>query len=155
MEVSPASRVDVVDAAAVVRQLREFIRFFLRMPGASGQSFTAYGVLSTLVNVGPQRISDLAESERVTQPGMTALVNRLEKEGLVARRPDPTDGRAVLVTATPAAPEALGERDLRRTERFAELLARLDGDERDRLAAALPVLARLVTLDREIEGEGR
>jgi DNA-binding MarR family transcriptional regulator len=38
----------------------------------------------------------------VTQSAMTQIVTRLERDGLVERRPDPTDGRAVLVSVTPA-----------------------------------------------------
>jgi DNA-binding MarR family transcriptional regulator len=48
----------------------------------------------------PQRITELAAREGVTQPAITLLVNRLEEQRWVERRRDPTDGRAVLVAIT-------------------------------------------------------
>src|ERR1700722_10185673 len=48
----------------------------------------------------PQRITELAAPEGVTQPAITLLVNRLEEQRWVERRRDPTDGRAVLVAIT-------------------------------------------------------
>jgi DNA-binding MarR family transcriptional regulator len=44
----------------------------------------------------------LAEATYVTSGGMTNLVKRLESNGLVARRPDPGDGRGTLVRITDA-----------------------------------------------------
>src|SRR5580698_2799612 len=63
-------------------------------------SRTEVGVLRTL-NDGSRRITELATEERVTQPAITLLVNRLEERGWVKRIPDPSDGRAVLVSLTP------------------------------------------------------
>ncbi|HSV35071.1 MAG TPA: MarR family transcriptional regulator [Ramlibacter sp.] len=39
----------------------------------------------------------------LTKGGITKCISRLEAQGLVERRPDPTDGRGVLVAATPRA----------------------------------------------------
>src|ERR1700761_8054945 len=69
-------------------------------------SRTEVGVLRRL-DAGPRRISELAADEGVTQPAITLLVNRLEERGWVLRTPDPTDGRAVLVSHTPTGEEAL------------------------------------------------
>ncbi len=46
--------------------------------------------------------TELAESTYLSSGGMANLVKRLEAAGLVARRPDPADGRGVLVALTPA-----------------------------------------------------
>ena len=67
-----------------------------------GVSATAFTTLDRLAFAGPMRISDLAEREGISQPGMTSLVNRLEGEGLAKRAADPTDGRASLVSVTEA-----------------------------------------------------
>jgi DNA-binding MarR family transcriptional regulator len=45
--------------------------------------------------------SELAEARLVTAGGMTVRLNRLERAGLVQRRPNPRDGRGVLVRLTP------------------------------------------------------
>src|SRR3984885_1280738 len=64
-------------------------------------SLTSMSTLATLELTGPRRITDLAASEGVTQPSMTALVTALERLGLVKRRSDPSDRRVALVTLTP------------------------------------------------------
>jgi DNA-binding MarR family transcriptional regulator len=55
-------------------------------------------------NLDPEgtRLTELARRARMTQPSMTELVAGLEASGYLARRPDPTDGRARLVMLTPA-----------------------------------------------------
>ncbi|SMQ86050.1 DNA-binding transcriptional regulator, MarR family [Devosia lucknowensis] len=45
----------------------------------------------------------IAERAGVEQATMTATLNRMERDGLVSRRPNPDDGRSQLVTLTPAA----------------------------------------------------
>lgn len=47
------------------------------------------------------RLSELAAWAGMTRPSMAELVDELEGQGLVERRPDPTDGRAKLICLTP------------------------------------------------------
>lgn len=65
-------------------------------PAAAG----TWRTLAALNELGPTRVSDLAEWQRVSQPTMTTLLRRMEQHGLVERRPDPADGRASLVSMT-------------------------------------------------------
>lgn len=88
-----------------------FSRIVGRVPGVQ-YSTVAWRVLSRLSS-GPARISALAHLQRVAQPTMTALVQRLEGEQWVTRAADPEDGRATLVSITPAGDTALA--DYRRT----------------------------------------
>jgi DNA-binding MarR family transcriptional regulator len=112
--------------------------------GAHGElSRTAASVLATLRDAGPQRITALAAAETVAQPSMTALVGRLERDGLVERIADPTDARAVLARLTDRGSERLQARRGARAARLQERLEALDPDERSALAAALPVLRKL------------
>src|SRR3954469_13303557 len=53
-------------------------------------SRTEVGVLRSL-RARPRRITELAAEERVTQPAITLLVNRLADKGWVERTTDPTD----------------------------------------------------------------
>jgi len=55
-----------------------------------------------LWDAGPQRQADLAAEFDTDSASMTRTVQRLERAGLVRRRPDPGDGRATLVDSTPA-----------------------------------------------------
>jgi DNA-binding MarR family transcriptional regulator len=112
--------------------------------GGAGQlSRTATSVLATLRDSGPQRVTALAAVEAVAQPTMTTLVGRLERQGLVARGPDPADARAVRVAITADGLERLEARRAARTALLADRLAALDERERSVLASALPVLDKL------------
>jgi len=106
-------------------------------------SRTEVGVLRSL-NAGPRRITELAADERVTQPAITLLVNRLEERGWVRRTADPSDGRAVLVSLTPVG-EAVFEQ-LRAEYRalLHEEMAMLDDSEVAALAAAVEILDKLI-----------
>ncbi|WP_104164058.1 MarR family winged helix-turn-helix transcriptional regulator [Cryobacterium sp. N22] len=63
-------------------------------------SSTDSWLLERVVVAGPLRMSKLAGWMAVDKSTMTTEIRRLEKSGLVTRRSDPTDRRAVLITAT-------------------------------------------------------
>jgi DNA-binding MarR family transcriptional regulator len=109
-------------------------------------SLTAASTLRRLEQSGPHRISDLATTEDVTQPAMTQLVSRLERDGLARRCPDPADGRVVLVRITDGGCELLRRRREVRAEKLFDLMVRLDPAEREAIMAALPALDRLAEL---------
>ena len=68
----------------------------------SGQvSFGTYDVLVQLSEAGGSlRHRDLLERLVISQPGLSRKVERLESAGLVERKPDPADGRGVIVKLT-------------------------------------------------------
>ena len=111
----------------------------------SDLSRSAAATLAHLRDDGPQRIGTLAAGESVTQPTMTCLIQRLERERLVQRAPDPEDGRAARIAITPAGVAALDERAARRAAALAPHLDRLDTQERRALADALDAIATLLT----------
>jgi MarR family transcriptional regulator for hemolysin len=49
----------------------------------------------------------LAERAAVEQPTMANTLNRMQRDGLIVRTPDPADRRSALVSLTPAAAEKL------------------------------------------------
>ncbi|GAA4252351.1 MarR family transcriptional regulator [Dactylosporangium darangshiense] len=106
-------------------------------------SLTAASTLRRLEREGPRRLTELATAEGVTQPAMTQLVQRLEREGLASRAADPADGRVVLVQVTPAGIVLLERRRAVRAEHLAVLLADLSDEDQALIAAALPALERL------------
>lgn len=68
-----------------------------------------YDVLLEL-NAAPNRclrMQDLGEQVVLSRSRVSRLVDDLEREGLVARRPDPDDGRAILACITPHGRTAL------------------------------------------------
>lgn len=107
-------------------------------------SKSALSALSRLDTLGPLRITDLAEREGLTQPGMTTLVNRLVGGGLAARRADPDDGRAVLVELTATGLARLTDYRVSRTRIIAARLERMDPESLLSLAQAVPALRRFV-----------
>lgn len=130
-------------AAELLPQLSALTRTLAR--GASNLSRTQISVLRTLRDDGPTRISDLAAGERVAQPSMTTLINRLERQGLVERTSDPADLRAVRVSLTTQGSRALAAAVAEIEARLAAQLGRLSGEDRDALSAVMPVFARLNT----------
>jgi DNA-binding MarR family transcriptional regulator len=52
------------------------------------------------IDAAGTRLTDLASRAGITRPSMLALVDELERHGLVERRPDPSDKRAKLIALT-------------------------------------------------------
>lgn len=72
-----------------------------------GLSLAKLGLLHHLAEASePLPLSELAEHQNCVRSNITQLVDRLEKEGLVRRRPDPLDRRSVRAALTPAGEEA-------------------------------------------------
>jgi DNA-binding MarR family transcriptional regulator len=128
------------DQLAVAQALARVIGWLRDAREPSGLSASALSALSRLDAVGSLRITELADFEQLTQPGMTTLINRLEDAGLAIRESDPTDGRAVRVTITATgAARVLEYRDARAT-RIQTRLAELSAHDQAALIAALPAL---------------
>jgi DNA-binding MarR family transcriptional regulator len=135
-----------------VAETLDRLTHWLRRKAPAQVSSSTVTTLDTLKASGPMRISDLAEREAISQPGMTTLVNRLEAAGYAERVPDPTDGRATLVRITRDGRRLLADRIALRSQVLLAHLDRLDAEDRAALAAALPAIERLIASDRE---EGR
>jgi DNA-binding MarR family transcriptional regulator len=113
-------------------------------------SRTEVGVLRVL-HAGPRRITELAAEERVTQPAITLLVNRLAERGWVERIPDPSDGRAVLVSLTAAGEEVFARLRAEYRALLHEEMASLEDEEVETLAAAVAILDKLIDRLKERE----
>lgn len=134
---------DPADTHRIASALDAFATWAIRTTATRDLSLTTAATLATLARRGPLRLSDLAGREGVTQPSMTALVSRLERDGLAVRAGDPDDGRAVNVSITDAGRVALTARRDRRAAMLAALLDETDAADRAAIAAAAPALARL------------
>lgn len=136
------------ERAGAADVLDEIIRFVVRhIAGVRDLSFTATATLGMLDAAGPTRITDLAEREAITQPSMTGLVSRLERQGLVERRNDPSDGRIVLVSITEAGRDVLRRRRAARVAFLSQLIASLDPADQRMIAAAAPAMRQLIDPD--------
>jgi DNA-binding MarR family transcriptional regulator len=106
-------------------------------------SWSQMAVLIRLEEGGPSSIADIARAELVKPQSMGATLSVLEEEGLVERRPHPTDGRQVLFALTAAGVEA--RRRVRAAKRtwLAGAVATLTEDEQRDLLVAAAVIRRL------------
>ena len=90
-------------------------------------------------------VSELAERERMSTPGMSGHVERLVKAGLVERtRDEGGDRRRVGLTVTSEGHNVLRSVRSRRTAWLAARLRDLDPDELERIEAAIEPLAKLL-----------
>ena len=120
----------------LLRRLRDERRDFSLAEGA---------VLGRLDRAGPQTVSDLAAYERVRPQSMAATVSALVESRLVARTPDPADGRRIWIDLTEDGQAALLADRARREGWMAEAIERdLTPHEREVLAEAVELLGRMV-----------
>ncbi|WP_438444770.1 MarR family winged helix-turn-helix transcriptional regulator [Gorillibacterium sp. sgz5001074] len=122
----------------------ELTRIIIRLPSTAKLSFTTLSVLHTLSRKSPMRLTELTANEQVTQSAITQLVTRLERDGLVERRPDPTDGRVVQVHLTERGLEVVHSRRMDRIAGLSRFMEGLSQEEKMAIAAALPAMKHLV-----------
>ena len=137
------------EEAAIAAGFEHFYEVLRRITPRSELSLTAASTLRRLELSGPHRLCELYAPEGVTQPAMTQLVTRLEKEGLAERSGDPADGRAVIVSITEAGCAAVARRREGRAQGLSGLLQQLSPADRASIVAALPALERLGELIAE------
>jgi len=87
--------------------------------------------------------STLAKRERISAPGMSGHLGRLESAGLIERT-RATDRRQVGLTVTAEGERVLRSVRKRRTAWLVEHLNGLSDEERDRIEAAIEPLERLL-----------
>lgn len=107
-------------------------------------SATQSRVLARLRDGGPLRVTELARREHCTQPSMTTVVDRLERAGLVVRRSDADDGRAVLVEVTDEGVRRLAAARASMASVLVPSIERLSPSEREQLAAHTEILRTLM-----------
>jgi DNA-binding MarR family transcriptional regulator len=89
-------------------------------------------------------LRELADRERVSPPAMTKHVDRLERDGLVARTPSAEDRRRVGVSLTEEGQRLLRRVRSRRTAWLAQRLRGLSPKELAAVEAAIEPLRRLI-----------
>ena len=107
-------------------------------------TYQQYNVLRMIDTLGPQPQAEVARRLMVTAPVVTRLAGTLADDGLVQRRTDPRDKRAVLLVLTP-----VGRRQARAMRQDLlqaahELLEPIPEERRAAVAAALEELQVLL-----------
>src|SRR5215216_7377946 len=112
-----------------------------------GMTYARMRLLGSLHCKGPQIMSSISDELGVTRRNVTALVDALEEEGLVRRKPHPTDRRATVIEMT-----VRGERTMDRAydehrAAVAELFEELGGGDQRELTRMLGALREAIRRD--------
>jgi DNA-binding MarR family transcriptional regulator len=112
---------------------------------ATGIAPARLSALSVLVFGGPISLNGLASAEQVRPPTMSRIVDALEAEGLVRRRTNEQDRRAVVIEATEKGAAILRQGRKRRVQFLARHLSRLSEAERRQIENAVQAIRKAIT----------
>ncbi|MGW0043441.1 MarR family winged helix-turn-helix transcriptional regulator [Rhodococcus sp. NPDC003348] len=136
---------DTGDAAIELRE--NIATFFRRLRAQRAEHMLTPSQLQALGHLergGPMTASTLAAHEQVTPQSISRTVTLLEDAGAIARRSDPTDARASLISLTDHGRAVLAADRERRTRWLADALeADCTEAERELLYIAGRILGRL------------
>jgi DNA-binding MarR family transcriptional regulator len=139
---------ETTEQAALAELMRAMGLLIRRMRAAvvnNGLSMSESMTLGRLEREGPATTAELARAESVKPQSMGATVAALEEAGLVERRPDPGDGRRVILSVTEKGVELRRQTSAAKTVWLTERLAQLSAEERETLFAAGRILGRVVS----------
>ena len=108
-----------------------------------GLNLSQTATLAQLDESGGMTNADLARAEAMKPQSMSTLLAGLEQEGLVERRPHPTDGRQILFSLTTQGVEARRRWRTAKQDWLITAVARLDATEQQTLLAAARLIRRL------------
>ncbi|WP_433311384.1 MarR family winged helix-turn-helix transcriptional regulator [Micromonospora sp. CA-269861] len=97
----------------------------------------AYVILRHLADAGPQNVSALAARLNLDGSTVTRQVSALQRDGLITRTPDPSDGRGTVISPTPAGLQRMAAVQAARTRLYGDMLADWSAEDRSALAALL------------------
>jgi DNA-binding MarR family transcriptional regulator len=135
-----------LDATATARLRLALARLHRQLVQASGGQELTFAQLSALARIeahGPLRLSELAARERVAASSLVRTLAPLSAAGMVAKAPDPADGRSSLLALTDHGREVIGRIRRERDDFLAGRIARLTHEQGAALAAVIPVLELL------------
>jgi DNA-binding MarR family transcriptional regulator len=136
---------EVAQVAGALQVSIGLLRRQLRQTQSDGElTGPETAALARLDRGGPATASALARLEQISPQSMGATLAALESRGLLHRRPDPADGRRVVLSVTDAGLQVLRNRRSARTEQLARALsAGFTSAELRQLMAAAPLIERL------------
>jgi DNA-binding MarR family transcriptional regulator len=125
----------------VLLQLNRQLRREIHSLGVTGGQVSLLVQIKVHPGIG---IRELAALERISVPGMSKFISRLEEAGLVQRASVEGDQRRVGLTLTPAGHKVLRSVKSKRTAWLASRLRDLDPDELEAIDAAIEPLTHLL-----------
>jgi DNA-binding MarR family transcriptional regulator len=109
-------------------------------------TWSQVAIMARLEEAGPLTTADLARAESVKPQSMGGTLAAMEEEGLVERRPHPTDGRQILYALTDEGREARTKVSLAKREWLLAAIAQLSRAEQKTLLAAVDIIRRFGNL---------
>ncbi|WP_092183213.1 MarR family transcriptional regulator [Devosia sp. YR412] len=137
---------EALETVQLAEDLRRVTGKFVRAIRSQAQSPTTAQseTLGLLGRNGLMTVADLAERRDVRHQSMRVTIAQLEAAQLVAKTPNPADGRSALLAITDKGRQALVRSREARALQIAGLIEdRLSATERATLRAAIAVLDRL------------
>ena len=135
------------ESLALANELRPVLLRISRVVRRESQELGVTAGQATLLSlIGAQpgiSARELGDAERISAPGMSAHLERLEASGLIVRERG-TDRRRVGITLTAEGARVLRSVRRKRTAWLAERLNELTAEEREAIEAAIAPLARLL-----------
>ncbi|MDX6409300.1 MAG: hypothetical protein QOE13_2371 [Gaiellaceae bacterium] len=128
----------------VLLQLNRQLRREVHSLGVTGGQVSLLVQIKYRPGIG---IRELAALERMSVPGMSKFISRLEEASLVQRAPVAGDQRRVGLTLTPAGQKVLRSVKSKRTAWLSARLRQLGPEELDAIDAAIEPLAHLLAED--------
>ena len=119
-----------------------YMRWVRSCLGEGGTTYARMRLLGVLRCRGPQIMSGLSGELGVTPRNVTALVDALEEDGLVRRKPHPTDRRATVIEMTGKGEQTCESTLGDHAEAVSELFDELSEDESRQLLEILGKLRR-------------
>jgi len=133
-----------LEPAAVLRILIGRLSRRLRRTEAGAQlTPTQLSVLASVVRHGPLGLAELSQLEGINPTMLSRIAAKLNRAGLIARRPDPHDGRAALLFPTTTGRRLQRRIQAERNDVLGQRLQELAASERRRLIDAIPALEAL------------
>jgi DNA-binding MarR family transcriptional regulator len=127
-----------VEAYVALRQTADVVDDFVEAELAQfGLTLPLYGILLNLSTRGPLSLSDLSDSIFRSNSTITALVDRLEADGLVVRSPSEVDRRVITAHLTEKGWEFFHEARPRHREFLSCMMSLLDEEELKQLTSIL------------------
>lgn len=137
-------------APDTVAAVRRFNRFYTRQVGALGRAhmhgpypLTEVRVLYELFHGDGLTAKALIEELGLDAGYLSRILKRFEGDGLLARSPDPADGRSARLALTEKGRAVFTALDARTRGEVEAMLGRLAAQDQERLIAAMAVVERL------------
>lgn len=119
------------------------VRRFRAAAASEELSLTEAAVMRRLSTDGPATTADLARAESMKPQSMGATIAALEENGMVERKPHPTDGRQVNIVLTSKGAAVRKRASAAKRMWLAQAMDQLDERERETLFRAGEIIRRL------------